>query len=163
MIDKQVYEHLKVPVERLSRRDPLRNWTAELSVDKVWGEGNVPEIADVRITNDSVVAAELVLSQVSEGVLVPGKGKVLPRSVIPKEENPSPLELSQQFLHPKDNFRPLWDSTQIILELQLLLNRRLGTGNENTHLPMEPKAFLKPTRLHSLETELTPRPPLNRS
>ena len=73
MIDKQVYEHLKVPVERLSRSDPLRNWTAELPVDKIWDEGNVPEIADVRITNDSVVAAELVLSQVSEGVLVSGK------------------------------------------------------------------------------------------
>ena len=72
MIDKQVYEHLKVPVERLARRDPLRNWTAELPVDKVWDEGKVPDIADVRIAKDSVVAAELVLSQVSEGVLVSG-------------------------------------------------------------------------------------------
>ncbi|MFQ3314785.1 MAG: hypothetical protein ACI85J_000454 [Candidatus Poriferisodalaceae bacterium] len=72
MIDKQVYEHLKVPVERLARRDPLRNWTAELPVEKVWDEGKVPEIADVRIAKDSVVAAELVLSQVREGVLVSG-------------------------------------------------------------------------------------------
>jgi|TARA_B110000914_G_scaffold38593_1_gene31931 uncharacterized protein len=72
LIDKQVYEHLKVPVERLARRDPLRNWTAELPVEKVWDEGKVPEIADVRIAKDSVVAAELVLSQVREGVLVSG-------------------------------------------------------------------------------------------
>ncbi len=63
---------LTVPLERLQRLEPIRTWQVEVSVAQL-EDSEVPlRIGDVLVPSDHLVAIDLVLDKVSEGVAVSG-------------------------------------------------------------------------------------------
>ncbi len=63
---------LLVPLERLHRRDPLREWSVVVPAAGLAGDGPELRVADVSVSPGARVAVEVVLDQVSEGVMVTG-------------------------------------------------------------------------------------------
>lgn len=62
---------LRVPLERLQRRDPVREWSVTVAAADV-GQGEPLRVADVSLDPDTDIAVEVVLDLVSEGVMVTG-------------------------------------------------------------------------------------------
>ena len=64
---------LRVPLERLQRLEPIRTWKVEVSAAQLEDLEAPLQIGDVLIPSDHLVAINLVLDKVSEGVAVSGK------------------------------------------------------------------------------------------
>lgn len=64
---------LRVPLERLQRLEPIRTWKVEVSAAQLEDLEAPLQIGDVLIPSDHLVAINLVLDKVSEGVVVSGK------------------------------------------------------------------------------------------
>ena len=64
---------LRVPLERLQRLEPIRTWQVEVSAAQLEDLEAPLQIGDVLIPSDHLVAINLVLDKVSEGVAVSGK------------------------------------------------------------------------------------------
>ena len=63
---------LSVPIERLQRRDPIREWNAVVPASML-AQGDVGlRVADVSVPESAEVSVAVVLDQVSEGVMVTG-------------------------------------------------------------------------------------------
>ncbi len=63
---------LRVPLERLQRRPPEREWSAVVRAEELVEAGEELKVADVRVAAASDVSVEVALDAVSEGVMVTG-------------------------------------------------------------------------------------------
>lgn len=69
---------LRVPLERLKRRDPLRHWSASVEVKDLRdlgdaAEGESLQVNDVMLAGDGQVDIDVQLTTVAEGVMVMGR------------------------------------------------------------------------------------------
>jgi uncharacterized protein len=63
---------LQVPLERLQRRDPVRDWTVTVTAAELIEPGISLRVADVSVDPGTAVGVDVVLDQVTEGVMVVG-------------------------------------------------------------------------------------------
>ena len=63
---------LRVPLERLQRPEPLRNWTADFDASLLRDGDGPLQVGDVSVKAGNSVRVELILDQVREGVVATG-------------------------------------------------------------------------------------------
>ena len=63
---------LRVPLERLHRRPPEREWSVAVRAEELVEAGEELKVADVRVSESSDVVIDVALDPVSEGVMVTG-------------------------------------------------------------------------------------------
>lgn len=63
---------LRVPLERLQRRDPIREWNVTVTAAELIEEDLPLRVADVSVDPGAELGVEVVLDRVSEGVMVVG-------------------------------------------------------------------------------------------
>ena len=63
---------LRVPLERLHRRPPEREWSVVVRAEELVEAGEELKVADVRVSESSDVVIDVALDPVSEGVMVTG-------------------------------------------------------------------------------------------
>ena len=63
---------LRVPLERLQRPEPLRNWNADFDASLLRDDDDPLRVGDVTVTAGKTIRVELILDQVREGVVAAG-------------------------------------------------------------------------------------------